>query len=225
MLCLVSIIKAQAMASEVSKMSFCYEEWQPYAYVDEKKQHVGFSVNDLKQKLAAANLPYLFTELPFPRCKQAVISGQIDFILHIDAADDLNMISQPIALWQLTFAVNDNSTMNFEDIVNTKGLKVLIARSYVYPEELEEKLVSMAAKVIKVSYYTGEKTALNRFFQRLAVGQGDLMVVDKLWAQQVARQYQLPIKVLEPVIISVPQYIGYQSHNTKLAHLLEQTLK
>ena len=205
-------------------MSFCYEEWQPYAYVDENKENTGITVNYLKRKLTVANIRYQFTELPFPRCREAVLSGQLDFILHIDDTDNFQMLDHAISHWQLTFAVSMNSTLTFDDIINSQGLKVLMARSYNYPLTLEDKLRSMAAKTIKVSFYTSEIVALKRLFHRLTVGQGDAMVVDKIWAQKVIEQHQLPIKLFDQIVVSVPQFIGYNRGNEQKAQRLSLAL-
>lgn len=211
-------------AADSNEMSFCYEEWRPYAYFDDDKQNKGIAVDFLKRKLTAANIRYQFIELPFPRCKQAVISQKIDFILHVDETDGFNLLSQKISDWQITFAVSKETVLTFDEIINSKGLRIIKARSYDYPQALEDKLVEMSANVVKVSYYTGEPSAMKRLFHRLTAGQGHAMVVDKVWAQQVIEKYQLPIKLFDQLIVSIPQYIGYNNDNQALAQRLEKAM-
>ncbi len=217
-------VPSRLLADDKIAMSFCYEEWRPYAFLDESKQDNGVTIDYLKQKLIAANIRYKFSELPFHLCKQAVISKKIDFILHVDENDNLALIKEPISDWELTFAVTRENELTFEEIIASQNLRIIIARSYNYPKVLEEKMIEMSAKIVKVSFYTGEATATKRLFHRLTAGQGDTMVVDRVWAQQIIKQNQLPIKVFDKLIVSVPQYIGYSTENQVAAQRLESLL-
>ncbi|GLX79119.1 hypothetical protein tinsulaeT_24590 [Thalassotalea insulae] len=224
--CLIGLllVVSETIAASDTVVRFCYEEWQPYAYLDSEGKHRGLSIEYIEQKLKKVNINYQFRELPFPLCKQHVISGHFDFILHVDDTDNLQLLNQTIGDWQLTFAVAKNNPISYEQVLNSQGMKVLIARSYSYPEALDKKLKEMSAKVIKVSYYTGEFVALQRLFHRLTVGQAQVMVIDKVWAQQVVSKYQLPIRVFDQVLLSQPQYIGYSESNAELASIVESTL-
>ncbi|WP_206483357.1 transporter substrate-binding domain-containing protein [Thalassotalea sp. G2M2-11] len=221
---LLSFVCITPLEASEQPISFCYEEWEPYSFIDENNQAVGVSVDYLKYKLTLANMQYKFSELPFPRCMQLVKSGKIDFILHVDENDNLQLIKQPIADWELTFAVSDKNPMSFEQLMQSKGLNVLVARSYVYPAIIEEKLQQMSANVIKVSFYTDEVVALKRLFHRLTVGQGQAMVVDRVWAEQMIKKHHLPIKLFDQLLVSIPQYIGYIASNKRNGERLSAAL-
>ncbi len=178
----------------------------------------------MRDKLRQANVSFKFTELSFPICAQEVLSGKIDFILHVDESDSFALLPKPVSDWQLTFAVAENNPIGYEQLITSKGTKIILARTYNYPQALSDKLEEMSANMIKVSYYTGEETALRRLFYRLEMGQAQAMVVDKIWAQDVAKKYQLPIRVFEQVVVKVPQFIGYNAKNKKLAQQLAQIM-
>ncbi len=219
------LLSSPLIAAKQPVLSFCYEEWQPYAYVDQQGDHQGLSIDLIWQKLNAANLDYQFHQLPFPRCQLEVLSGHIDFIMYVDDTDsEFHLLSFPISYWQLTFAVAQENSMDFNELTASQGMKIIIARSYNYPGVLEKKLKQMSAQTVRVSYYTGELVALKRLFHRLTVGQGQAMVVDKVWAQQIVKKYQLPIRVFDQVLVSVPQYIGFKEGNIERAILVEQAL-
>jgi len=213
-----------AWVEAAQKLSFCYETWHPFAYVNEAGETVGEHIEALEQALAMTEYQVEFIELPFMRCLKQVRNGQIDFALHVDETDDFELINHPIGSWDLLLAYKYGQQKRLS--VNEKNLsaKVLIARDYSYPKVVLDTLSAMAVEIIEESFYTNNSEEVKRLFKLLKAGFVDAILVDKSWAEYEMSRKNIQVTLSEEILYSQPQYIGYVDRNRATAQKVYSAL-
>ena len=213
-----------AWVEAAQKLSFCYETWHPFAYVNETGETVGEHIEALEQALAITEYQVEFIELPFMRCLKQVRNGQIDFALHVDETDDFELINHPIGSWDLLLAYKYGQQKRLS--VNEKNLsaKVLIARDYAYPQVVLDTLSAMAVEIIEESFYTNNSEEVKRLFKLLKAGFVDAILVDKSWVEYEMSRKNIQVTLSEEILYSQPQYIGYVDRNRATAQKVYSAL-
>ncbi len=213
-----------AWAEAAQKLSFCYETWHPFAYVNEAGEAVGEHIEALEQALAITEYQVVFIELPFMRCLKQVKNGQIDFVLHVDETDDVKLINHPIGSWDLLLAYKYGQQNRLADDKSSMPAKVLIARDYSYPQVVLDTLNTMAVEIIQKSFYTSNPEEVKRLFKLLEAGFVDAILVDKSWAEYEMSQQNIQVTLSEEILYSQPQYIGYVDRNRATAQKVYSAL-
>ncbi|WP_448211817.1 substrate-binding periplasmic protein [Colwellia sp. MEBiC06753] len=201
-------------------LSFCFEEWTPYAFTDESGKATGSSVNQIEKALAKQGYKARFIERPYHRCIEMVNNQLVDFVLYVDESDGLQMIGRPIANWTLTFVVPKSSSISTNEIIQRAKSKLLIGRNYIYPEPVRKLLKRKNLDILTASYSTSTADEVKRLFEIVTSRRVDAMLIDKTWAEMIIQQYGFEVKVLPDVIHEEPQYIGYHVKNQTKAHQL-----
>ncbi len=211
-----------SIAQEV--YTFCFERWKPYSFNNQQGKAVGESITLVKRATDFLGVKAEFKELPFARCLASVTSGKIMFAMHTDETESLPYIDTPISDWQLALAVTSDSHVSDLSLKMFKSLKVLVARSYQYPDKVDEFLTHINAKVKKANYYTQSDEDTRKLFNHLIYGRVEAMIVDRVWASKMKDELNLPIKLLTQDLYVQPQYIGYQNGQAKRALKLKSAL-
>ncbi len=221
---IVVICYSPTWAVAAQKLSFCYETWHPFAYVNEAGETVGEHIELLEQALALTDYQGVFLELPFMRCLKQVRNGQIDFALHVDEEDNFELINHPIGSWDLLLVYKYGQQKRLS--VNEKNLsaKVLIARDYAYPKVVLDTLSVMAVEIIKESFYINKPEQVKRLFKLLDAGFVDAILVDKSWVEYEMSRQTIQVTLSEEILYSQPQYIGYATSNRATAQRLYNAL-
>lgn len=224
LLCILLVFSSIAFAQSKHSYSFCFEEWSPYSFINEEGEAAGSSISLLKQKLNSENINATFHQLPYSRCVQRVKNKEIDFAIHVDRSDHLALLHESIVDWQLTFAVVKESELTLEDLLKSKGLKILIARDYSYPDKVIELLAKSGFSLSKASYNSNREEQIKNLFNILSSGRVDAMLIDKKWADLVIAQYGFKARTMDKVVHSEPQFIGYHQSNKLKAQIVEWAL-
>jgi hypothetical protein len=212
-------------ATGENKLSFCFEVWQPFSYVNEKGLANGRDIDFLKSVLEPLNNQLIFIELPFKRCLKKVQQGDIDFALHVDETDGIKLIDYPMGSWDLLFAYKDEKAASLPFNRNNKQSKILIARDYTYPKEVIDKLAAMSVKILSESFYTHTAKEVTNLFKLVEFGLVDAILVDKSWAEYELSRQNIKITLADTLLYSEPLFIGYREGNEMNAQLLLQALK
>ncbi|BBN81693.1 hypothetical protein PA25_16780 [Pseudoalteromonas sp. A25] len=211
--------------TEPDKIRFCFSRWWPYNF-SEQGVVKGLQIDILRSAMKDSGVSLEFSELPFKRCKDSVRLGKYDFILDIDTSDDLDIVKYSISSWQLSFAVEHDAGVNsLSDIKSLKEFRVVMAEEYIYPDIVYDKLSKLNAITARVSYYESSDEDAKALFGILKNAQVEALLVDRYWAKQVVRKYNLPVLIFDEPLHVEPQFIGYVAKYAKhKASLLEQNL-
>lgn len=217
LLFVILFVKSFAQEEHATKktISFCFEEWRPFSYINEQNIISGIDVERLKT-LLSDKYTLQFSELPFRRCMKSVQKNLIDFILHIDESDNLSLIKSPLNSWQLTLAVAKENHYSLTQILNDSTFTLLIAEDYEYPPEIKNMFNNFSGKITKRSFYTSNPQATRKLYRLLEKKAVDAILVDKTWAEEQIKTLQIPVKLIDEVIHSEPQFIGYANQKLKL---------
>lgn len=204
---------------------FCFEHWYPYSYIGSDGKYVGESIDLLRKLTKEMSQPASFVELPFARCRESVLAGDIPFILHTDPTEPISRINVPINDWRLTLAVSVDSNLTFSTLKQYDNLKVMIARTYGYPKEVMAFLASNKMKIIHSKFHTNNETQARALFAKLLLGHVDGIVVDRVWADAMREKYSIPFRLLSEDIHVEPQYIGFHPSASDRADELKAKLE
>ncbi len=211
-------------AEETSPVRVCFERWWPFSYVDENLQAHGIVVDLVRYASQTLKREVEFEELPYKRCVDDVRSGRRDFTLHVDKTDKLKMINETLASWDLTFAVRKGEFTSLEEMKKAKRLQLMIAEEYDYPDAVYEKLDAMGHRIIKRSYYETTDEDANTFFALLINRRVDAILVDQRWAKKMIIKNHINVALLDDLLHSEPQFIGYIESRASLGEELGRAL-
>ncbi len=202
-------------------ITLCYEEWSPYASRS-GEQNKGIVLTLLSQKSTALNVPISFVDLPHNRCVNGVKNDRYHGAIFIDQSDGLDLVSKPVAMWKIGFAVAEGHTAQNAADVNY-GILIL-AKDYEYPAQVLSKLERLPLVRKRVQYYSQGDANTRGLFNYIIKGQADVMLVDEVWAEQMKSKLRLKIRMLAPAIHIEPQYIGVKPGDTSEAQKLKMQL-
>lgn len=221
---LVALISQVSLAQPTKTMSFCFEEWLPYAYTESNGEIVGNSIEAVKMALDKKQIQAQFTQLPHAQCLARVKEDNIDFVLHVDESDGLVLLDYKVADWALTFAVLKEQSTPMKEMLNDPSMKLAIARSYAYPDKVKDILSKSKIVTFKTSYNSETPEQIKRLFSLLTTQRVDALLIDKKWADLMIGRFNLPIHTLKEVMHVEPQYIGFSKRNKFKAQVLSQAL-
>lgn len=225
LLFLLLAIQIPVFAKTNKSMSFCFEEWTPYAFLSSEGKMSGHSIETIQKALIKQNIDTTFLLMPHSQCIERVRNNQIDFVLHIDKADGLLSIDYDIADWVFTLAVRLNDDYTLREFFNNNSAKISIARGYDYPAKVRELISQSKLKVLTTQYSGDGKEQVNRLFSMLTTNRVDALLIDKKWAELMIKRHQIPVKVLDEVLHVERQYIGYHKVNKFKAQILRRALE
>jgi len=223
--CLVIFIYSIGIAhanNSATKLSFCFEVWQPFAYLNEQGDAAGEHIAFLQNAAEPYGFQLSFNEMPFKRCLKEVKQGHIDFAMHVDENDGVQLIDHPMGSWDLLFAYKDKDSRRQ---IKNKDRKILVARDYAYPKKVMDKLNSMSVQVVTESFYTRTPYEVKKLFKLVESGFVDAILVDKSWAQYELSKQEINVVLDDEVLYSQPYYFGYAKGNEEKADFLLQALK
>ena len=226
-LTLLGILSSVLLATVVNASSYsvCFEEWNPYAYVDEEGEWRGTSVDTIRQALRVKSIDVEFHQMPHSRCTALVKNKEIDFALHVDESDSLFLIQYPVADWALTFVTKQDNTKTYQELITAEKSNILISRDYVYPKQLLSKLAKTPVKITKTSFNTESPEEIKRFFAILLSGRVDGILIDKTWADLMIERYEFAAQTYEQIFHHELQFIGYHADRKYKASILEKAIK
>lgn len=224
-LCILVLVSGgYACAAGIERLSFCYENWRPFAFTNAEGKAEGLHIDSISHALAPFGYQLIFIELPYMRCLKKVQAGEIDFALHVDETDDILLINHAIGSWDLLLAYQEKSQKPTLSGKSKKLGKVVIARDYNYPQDVLDILNKNAAQILKRSFYIRNRKEVKNLFTLLEKGVVDAILVDKTWALHEMSRQHLAISLSEQVLYSQPQYIGYIERNSAVADIVLQAL-
>lgn len=200
------------------RLSVCYDNWAPYAYPGAGNKVVGITVDILNEAARTQNLQFDYVYTTYDACRKMVRLGKMDAKLFTspDEDEDLPRLRTVTEYWMLAAIVRKESPyQRYTGLDMFRGASVGLVNGYVYPEEFKHYRQWQPV-------YDYESSSLLR---QLVVGRIDATFDDLFWLQGEIRDKRLPLKVLLPVIYTVPQYTIFSKARAKEARQMDDALK
>lgn len=212
-----------AAASDVKSASLtvCLEQWYPYYSVDEDGVARGAAVDALSLALAELGHSADFQILPYARCLRSVRLGRVDAVLTVSPGEDgLTYVDVPLAYWKIAAVVHvDDPLGRFESLDQFAAYTPIYFVSYTYPEILRPLIEKPGAVGISSQEDVMQPLRILQSRRR------HVSFEDMLWAKQVAREEGLDVKVLEPAILTEPNYLAFSPELKGVAESVEDVLR
>lgn len=186
----VGLLYAPTVSAQENSVSFCFNEWPPYVSVVNGTPS-GVSVDVLTAAAKRAGLKASFTALPWKRCLQAVMSGEIDAVMDAAKRDEFLQGDVTFSLYTNTFWVRADERSEHIDLKNLGTRSIGLVAGYNYGETLDRLL---AASGIKKDYSKDDPVNI----RKLAFGRVDVIIADYLSTMDFAKKNDLSIVPLLP---------------------------
>ncbi len=215
------ILASAASDAKPASLTVCLEQWYPYYSVDEDGVARGAAVDALSLALAELGHSPDFQILPYARCLRSVRLGHVDAVLTVSPGEPgLTYVDVPLAYWKIAAVVHaDDPLDRFESLDQFAAYTPIYFVSYTYPEILRPLIEKQGAVGI---------SSQEDVMQPLRILQSRWRHVsfeDMLWAKQVVREEGLDIKVLEPAILTEPNYLAFSPDLKSIAESVEDVLR
>lgn len=191
-------------------INICYEEWKPYAYIDELGKKSGTVIDRLKALSGKFDIDFTFEQTSYSHCVEFVRRGVYDFALFTNEDDFLANLPTPITTWDLTLVVHEETKLqNIMD--GSKKRTLIISHEYQYPPGLIEKLETVPFTFKKSTYFASNKREIAELFKDVIDKKADAILIDINWANLMINQLRLPLVAIPTPLHSELQYIGYSN--------------
>lgn len=194
----------------------CYEPWPPYA-MPVQARHTGIAVDAIDQAMARLGHRVHYRAMPYARCTVEAAAGQVDiaFFVAPEAAPAMQSSEVPLCWWLAAAVVRIDSPHHaYQGPKQFAGATVGTIIGYTYPTAIE---TYRQWRIEPVADAVGN-------LRKLDAGRVDVVFEDLLWSQDIARQQQLAIRALLPLVAAEPNYVLYGPRLAHAADQLEQEL-
>lgn len=183
-------------AGAVDALAFCYEDWEPFSYVDAEGRNTGATIETVGVALTRAGIAASFQSLPYSRCLRSVEAGRFDAILLTNDETSLVASEIPTAYWTIHVVVHEaDPRQEIASVSELSGTRLGLAADYPYPQDIRAVGAIVRQNVVDVLVH----------FRRVATGHLDGAVADLYWTRIVIQREGLALRPLEPPLIVVPQ--------------------
>lgn len=195
----------------------CYEEWPPYTSSATKTSAIGITIEALETALEPFGHTITYYAMPYARCDAEAAAGNIDiaFFLPANSINNMQQNTVNMAWWILgAFVPQDSSHKRYTGLQAFKGKTIGMVIGYEYTEEIENytgwRKDSVSDAVVNM-----KKLHLHRL---------DLVIDDVPWALDLMAKEQLNIRLLQPVIAALPNYISFGDKLKDNIEVIDKTL-
>lgn len=197
-------------------LTFCFENWEPYSFIDENEKANGLSIYLIKLAAEKLHIPIEFKLLPWKRCLLKVKNGQIDAV--IDAAKRDAFLQGPTAL---AFYTNAIWVHTHDPLTDLPSLSVLSDRRAGYIDGYTYNDSYMSISGIKIDYSPDHATVL----RKLDAARVDFAIADYVTTKHFLRKTPLNIRELRPFPSINPLYLSFHKSRTTEQRLFEDVFK
>lgn len=210
---LLSIFPQRSVWASDSEVSFCFNDWPPYA-TKSADGAAGISVSIIEQAAQRIGIQVSFQELPWNRCLQKVKDGEVDAV--IDAAERPEFIQGPtsFSLFSDTFWVREDSGIkNYSDI---SGGRVGLVDGYNYSGPLLAYLDDLK---LQREMTIDDPTNI----RKLAFGRVKVIIADFASTLLFARQHSLKISPILPPFSYDHLYASFSQDRAEIQRRFDQS--
>lgn len=205
-----------ARPASAESLRICYEDWSPFATTVDGRA-TGLMIELVDRALAADGRSATYSQQPYLRCTGNVRSGAFDAILMSSDERGLVPADTSVAFWEVgVVARPDWPAASFGSLQDFDGATVGLVGAYEYHPR-----VMAAAAGWRVHHAADALFNL----RMTASGRIDATVVDVPWARIEAARERLQVKVLEPMLLAIPQHVYFHPGRTQVAAELGAALR
>lgn len=213
----LALIVASPAQSGAAPISVCMEQWAPYYAEDEDGVARGAAIDALDIALSKLGHTASYTVLPYGRCVRSVRLGRIDAILTLSPGEPgFVYVNVPLAHWTIAAIVHkDDPIEQFESVSQFADHTPIYFTSYSYPASLDDFLSKPDAIGISSQEDTLQPLRIVQARERHVVFE------DMIWAKRLVRELNLNVKVLEPPVLTEPNYLAFSPERAAIALSVE----
>jgi len=177
-------------ADEVRVVTFCYNDWPPYAALADGEA-VGLSVDILREAVRRAGQRPHFVEFPWKRCLQAVRDGEVDAVM--DASDRPEFVHGAVSFSvdTNTFWVREDDPQIVFDAAALAGRRLGLVTGYIYGDAMDALFAEHGMQIDR-----SVDDAMN--VKKLSFGRTDVIVGDFVSTQRFVNAKRLNLRALQP---------------------------
>lgn len=209
---LASTVHLTARAEQRSPaLKVCYENWSPYAFLDESDTHTGYSVELVNEIFLHLNRTLSYSPMSYDECVRKVSDSEMDMILMgNDFPRGILQSEGEVGHWMIAAIVRKNAPLrHFHDMTDFQGMKWARTIGYEFPP-----IINSYEGFADV-YELDDSADILLMLQNAYI---DVYFEDYVWAQSQIEQKGYKLRVLHPPISIVPQYAGFNKNLTSLAN-------
>lgn len=207
---------ATATAARAEQLRVCFEEWAPFAMIDDG-QAGGLMIEIMDRAFAAAGHTANYSQQPYLRCIANVRGGSFDAMLMTSDEQGLAPTTISVAFWEVgVIAKPDWPHDSYTSLQDFAGATVGLVSGYEY-----HPVVKAAVSDWNVQYVHDARFNL----RKLASGRIDVTIADVPWAQLHAGREGLRFKVLSPMLFATPQNVYFHPSRSAVAAGIDTALR
>lgn len=213
---LLALVTASSHAA--GSFTVCFEEWPPYAQVNQAGQAYGPSIDIYRQVLRRAGIPAVtFKEMQYNRCSEQVRQGLIDMKLFVLDGElpGQPQLHEATEYWQIAAIVRQDSPLQqYQGLADFERSRLALITGYLYPEPLDTLIRAHAWPA----------TDPTHAYRLIASKRVDAVFLDLLAFKQRNRTLRLPLRALHPVVTRLPVYAVLSSRHQELPKVLDAAI-
>lgn len=200
--------------SHAEKLKLCGVEWLPFTDSTNGKISKGISFDIYTEVFRRLQMDFETIELPWKRCLQFVAEGKYDAVIDNAALEPFLYGKFPTAIYPLAIYVRHDFPQETFAWGGMKDKTVGMVLGYDYTE--------------KIKKFTGWKGDFantdEQMLKKLQGNRYDYVVLDIFAAPILAKQLNLEIKQLKPVVDVTMLYLVFGKHKKELAEQYDQMI-
>lgn len=197
-------------------LTFCFEKWEPYTFIDENKKASGLSIHLIEIAAKKLDIAVKFVYLPWKRCLSSVENGRMDAV--IDAAKRDVFLQGPTTL---AYYTNTIWVHTYDALHTLPSLIALKERRAGYIDGYSYSPDYMSIPGVRIDYSPDQETVL----RKLDAARVDFAVADYVTSKHLLKTKPLHVRELRPFPAVNPLYLSFHKSRVKEHRLFEATFK
>lgn len=203
-------------AADKNVVSFCFNDFPPYAFSDPNEGNTGVSVSIISEAARRLNITATFIELPWKRCLHSVREGMVDAVL--DAASRPDFIQGPTSFSSYNDTIwvrNDSAFMSTDDL---QGQTIGLISGYNYNPALLQLIERH-----HIMHQEAKDDPTN--VKKLAFRRVDAIIGDKVSTAYFAKQHGLELRAIDSPVKADKLYVSFNDSLANLQRSFDGVLK
>lgn len=212
------LVLATASSHAAGTFTVCFEEWPPYAQLNQAGQAYGPSIDIYRQALQQVGIPAVtFKEMQYNRCSEQLKQGLADMKLFVldDELPGQPQLHEATEYWQIAAIVRQDSPLqHYQGLVDFERARLALITGYLYPEPLHTFISARAWPASDPSHT----------YRQIASRRVDAVFLDLLAFEYRNRTLRLPLRALRPVVSRLPVFAVLSSRHQDLPKALDTAI-
>jgi ABC-type amino acid transport substrate-binding protein len=213
-----------ALAAGPKTLTFCAEQYQPYAIKNAKGViDSGITYDIMKQALDELGYKLAVEEVNYAyRCFVLARSGEINgafFTTEVGKNKKMHYLDKPLEYWTLNVMVpQDSPFKDYTSLSQFDGQRIGFTKNYGYPDKIKQNK----------KWHVEEENEVILNLRKLSAKRIDLYIDDPYQAAEMIKRENLKVRILQPSVDQVPTFVEikdrliFEKVNKKVNELFER---